>query len=745
MKINRIELEGFQSWRDRQEIDLTHTDLVGIVGPVRAGKTSIINAIEFAIWGNSRGEVVTDVINDDSSAARVMVEFEAGGQHYRVTRTRPRRGTQEVLFTIADPSAPSGWKDITPVKSGAADPEIIATIGMGESLSSLTWLVRQNDYAAFCKKTGPERRNILAEAFGLNQFTVLAKQFEEARKEQAEKVTRTTWDRDRSITLAREAMVELNSYSTVDEAQWADEVNQWAGGDTDGLAMTQAISEIAREVTSLEGDLDDIAEQIASNGNRTEALAQAQALRNEHATALAHWRRIRSDLDQRLETTQTDLAAARQRKKKVDEAVASLDALAGELAAVKDRRHSMVAAVEAKRTQIAAHTSRMNSINDEESLLSEQIEDLTERIEALDDSSGQCVVCESDLSAEQVASLRERTSDQIENLEERVTNLHEEYSENSGAAIALQREIPKIEKEMESVKAAEEKSMSKLAAARFLADSGDEAAARLTQLEAQVETLTSQIADHGDEPQLDVERIESLEKESSSARLTALEARRDELKAALTQRREDLSTAKRAAKVIEKTVAEIESIDTRLAAESQRLADITLIRDGFRPAGAPSMILAGVVDELNAEANIVMSETGDDGLTVQVSTKKVTAKGEATERVTVYAVTAAGKLRSFTALSGSEQFRVSLAIRLGLAKCIARRTGTPVQMIVLDEGWGNLDEPSRRDVAAVLKRIAASGFRVITISHVEDVKDSFTHVVQVSSATGTSTAQVVSL
>lgn len=153
------------------------------------------------------------------------------------------------------------------------------------------------------------------------------------------------------------------------------------------------------------------------------------------------------------------------------------------------------------------------------------------------------------------------------------------------------------------------------------------------------------------------------------------------------------------------------------------------------------MVLAGVVDELNTEANTVMSATGDDGLGVRVSTTRTTAKGTTSEQVMVYATTTAGYV-DYATLSGSEKFRVSLAVRLGLARCVARRTGTPVRTIVIDEGWGALDEPTRRGVATVLGRLAGQ-FGVLTVSHVDDVKDSFPHLVKVDAATGTSRAQVV--
>ena len=82
----------------------------------------------------------------------------------------------------------------------------------------------------------------------------------------------------------------------------------------------------------------------------------------------------------------------------------------------------------------------------------------------------------------------------------------------------------------------------------------------------------------------------------------------------------------------------------------------------------------------------------------------------------------ANRRRPITTLSGGETFLVSLALALGLADM--RRSGMPIETLLLDEGFGTLD-PRALDVAVdALERLHASNrIQVGIISHVEALRE----------------------
>ena len=173
-----------------------------------------------------------------------------------------------------------------------------------------------------------------------------------------------------------------------------------------------------------------------------------------------------------------------------------------------------------------------------------------------------------------------------------------------------------------------------------------------------------------------------------------------------------------------------------LADATAAVTSYTVLRDAYSPKGIPAMILAGVIEELNAGANTVLATLGDDGLGVDVRTVRDTARGPSRDEVTVYALTVDGP-RAYKSLSGSEKYRLALALRIALCQCVSARTGTPIQTVIQDEGWGAMDEDTKRAALDVLKRLAEE-FTVLTVSHIEDVASAFPVMLSVSNATGTS-------
>src|SRR5208337_4755297 len=97
MILQSIELENFKSYGETQTIDLSSVDATSICGHNGAGKSSIIEALTFALYGRSaateRKELGNEaLVRDGQKEARVAVGFEKDGNIYRVERTTPRQG-----------------------------------------------------------------------------------------------------------------------------------------------------------------------------------------------------------------------------------------------------------------------------------------------------------------------------------------------------------------------------------------------------------------------------------------------------------------------------------------------------------------------------------------------------------------------------------------------------------------------------------------------------------------------------
>jgi exonuclease SbcC len=98
-----LSLTGFLSYRDPVEIDFTHFDLACISGRNGAGKSSLLDAITWALFGQARktGEAL---LYTAAPAAEVVLTFQYEGNVYRVQRTLPRGKTTILEFHIQQAS-----------------------------------------------------------------------------------------------------------------------------------------------------------------------------------------------------------------------------------------------------------------------------------------------------------------------------------------------------------------------------------------------------------------------------------------------------------------------------------------------------------------------------------------------------------------------------------------------------------------------------------------------------------------
>lgn len=80
-------------------------------------------------------------------------------------------------------------------------------------------------------------------------------------------------------------------------------------------------------------------------------------------------------------------------------------------------------------------------------------------------------------------------------------------------------------------------------------------------------------------------------------------------------------------------------------------------------------------------------------------------------------------------ISGGEEDLSNLVLRLAISQMIAERAGQSFSLLVLDEVFGSLDETRRTNVVDLLRRLQDRFEQVILITHIESVRDGLDHVV----------------
>jgi len=185
MRPIRLQMLGFGTFRDETEVDFTDLELVALVGGTGSGKSTIIDAITFALFGRiSRivdGRKVAHVVNAMSAEARVVFTFEVAGATYTairvVRRTRTGATTKEARLESGDRILADSADDISA--------EIEKLTGLDFDRFTRVVVLPQGKFAAFLHDGKTARRALLRSVLGLEIYERLGQRARSISKEAA--------------------------------------------------------------------------------------------------------------------------------------------------------------------------------------------------------------------------------------------------------------------------------------------------------------------------------------------------------------------------------------------------------------------------------------------------------------------------------------------------------------------------------------------------------------------------------
>lgn len=205
MRIHRLEISAFGPFAGTEHIDFDRLSAHGLFllnGATGAGKTSVLDAVCFALYGSVPGarQDGKRLRSDHAEAAaepRVTCEFSAKGRHFEVSRipawnrpsARGRNGfTEQKANTLLRERVNGQWVE----KSGRNDEagaEISSVLGMDRDQFTRVVMLPQGDFAAFLRSKPSDRLELLQSLFGTQRFEAveqeLARRAADARTEVA--------------------------------------------------------------------------------------------------------------------------------------------------------------------------------------------------------------------------------------------------------------------------------------------------------------------------------------------------------------------------------------------------------------------------------------------------------------------------------------------------------------------------------------------------------------------------------
>ena len=343
MRLHRLTMTAVGPYAGTETIDFDRFAASGLfllTGPTGSGKTTIIDAIVFALYGD-----VADA--DDSSKDRIrsrlagpetqtVVElvFSTSAGAYRVRRTpayrRPkRRGTgttpERASLKVWRLTGPDGRSaDDAVLRPDEAGPELARAVGLSRSQFTQTVVLPQGKFARFLRASSDERHLLLRDVFGTRVYDDLQKEL----ADRARGAKRAAESARADVRSAAEALIALLSGAdgADDDADGAPDPAEGAGpAETAGAEPVSAESDSAETVSA--DPAPDPADRLrlATAGAEVDAGA-VEAVLDE----------ARAGLDARLARTEADLAQARERRSRATAALEEAKDLAARLARRED-------------------------------------------------------------------------------------------------------------------------------------------------------------------------------------------------------------------------------------------------------------------------------------------------------------------------------------------------------------------------------------------------------------------------
>lgn len=445
MKIRWLRITGIGPFAGTHTVDFSAFEDSGLFlldGPTGAGKSTLIDAITFALYGDvartkdaSKDRLRSNHISDSDPSEADLV-FEVATGIYRVTRTpaytpagkKSQRNSKSTLTRVVeDPDAPDGWRTVEPIASGPRDVgyEIPRIVGLDKDQFLQTIVLPQGKFSQFLNATSDAREQILRDIFDTQIYVDFTKALVDAAAsskrgiEERRVAAVSAFERLRALddALSEDAHTDTSgAQERAAEAEEAEEADQLDAGAEDASAVrrwAQDACDRAQEAHAQTLRVAEVATAAAREASRALAegcaLAEAQA---EHA---------------RLSAKLTELTAA-------EEAVAS-----DRERARQARRALAVAPFDAAVTEASA---RLEAAGDQVAALSPALGD-------------EASVAPESLTPEAVSALGERAQAQRDEASRTRGSLEE--------ALAVERSLPDLRAQIESLRSRREQALARIA------------------------------------------------------------------------------------------------------------------------------------------------------------------------------------------------------------------------------------------------------------------------------------------
>lgn len=680
----KLRISGFLSYRDAAELDFESFDLACISGQNGAGKSSLLDAITWALFGKARGGDKDALVNLQSKAAEAALTFAYEENIYRVQRASPRGKTAVLEFQIWGGGA---WRPLTEKSARETQSRIEQTLRLDYETFVNASFILQGKADEFTQKKASERKAVLSNILGLEIWETYKERAAERRKE----IERETAGIDRSIA-------DIDAELAEEEPRR--QRLQLLEADLKRLAASRKAQEAALE--SIRKAASELNEELAAEKARLEE--ELRGLKEQEKVISNQFSGIGGLTDQ-MESAKKTLTEAEEKlaqRSKIEEA----------------------------RNAAREESARLKAENELRKL---EMDDLKARIDQLESAEGAvCPLCGQELSEKhRQSTLKQLKADGKEKGDRFRANKSrmDELTKAAAEAESRSAKLSNAERERLTLSSSIAQWTERIEAARAAVQQWEAVgAARLKEVESLL--ASGRFAAEAKKPAVSLDEAETL----------LLKLQEDE-----NRKNQEVGAARQLVEVLGSLRTRRKSLEAEREETTRQAARLKTLEHAFGKNGVPALLIEQALPQIEAKANNLLERLSDGAMSIRFATQaeyKNKKRDDLKETLDILISDGAG-LRDYEMYSGGEAFRIDFAIRIALSEVLARRKGARLQTLVIDEGFGSQDALGRQRLVEAINTVRGDFAKILVVTHLDELKDAFPTRIEVEKTERGSTVRVV--
>ncbi len=165
----------------------------------------------------------------------------------------------------------------------------------------------------------------------------------------------------------------------------------------------------------------------------------------------------------------------------------------------------------------------------------------------------------------------------------------------------------------------------------------------------------------------------------------------------------------------------------------------------FGRNGIQALIIEDALPQIENDANNLLARLTDNRMSLKlqlIDGRRIRGSDALSEEMSIDISDEMGT-RAYETFSGGEAFRINFALRIALSRLLARRSGAPLPILFIDEGFGSQDAAGQERLIEAIQSIRDDFDKIIVITHVEGIKEAFDTRIQVQKTDMGSTFEIV--